>query len=876
MASRTLFPPIVDSYMPSFQVMPNTENECNILFSLSKFNSSSEVKEIHISVNKQGTGLNMINSLSNSSTRFRNTGIILVDEVPTVVGDNLYLIKIYDEDLSSEADPYYGWIPGCIYKVQLRLSSEAYSDRGDPDQTQSEWLNEHSNSFSEWSTICIVKPIGDIKITIPTFNFEGTNPTEFTTEDYTSTTLNFVGSFESLQDATEILYSYRTRLYDSSEILIEDSELITTKNYQNINEFKYLFKNELSNNSSYKLVFEYVTNNGYSSTLTLNFDVDVDYDSGINAYVATIENDANKVMWGITTVSKEEDEGRIGLKVFSDTRIDILSETDKNMTNWTIAGGDTPTITYLNEVNSIVYDNIIRTPIETLQYLIGTAAGMPVTTDCANQLLNFWSQHQDLVLHYLRTDGNGSSCLFTNINSYYDETDGFHIHTGDYDLLMYTPGVTSMTGIYITTQWDHDGIYPNRRIIYYRYVCTYSNIINGISYNCNVNKTLTVEDGEIYFLQFKGCSPSGFEASENQITLVSGNNTESITFDNTQTSDYSDYTIRFIADGNSANVNFDLSKIAGYNTTTLNIKDIALYKVSNNYTGTLIIRRSDSKSNFTSWTDIKMIECNQTDIANLGLFYDYTVESGVWYLYALQTLRSGNRSPLLFPMNQGVKMRNPSMRNFEYSFLLGENNQQLKLKFDNTMGSYKIQQMDSKFETVGGVYPFISRNAALNYRIFPVNGLISYMMDDNKLFCNQKVIYTYDDIVSLYKDYENQNRIGYNNNYIYERDFRHLVIKFLTNGKPKLFKSPTEGNVIVRLTDINFTPNQSLDRMIYSFTATGNEIAEDGIPNYIKYKFLDLYTIKAEDEDAGTGHIHNEADTNDSPYPPMNNRIWRN
>lgn len=867
MASHTLYPAIVDSYMPAFQVFPGENNICTVLFSLSRFTSSSDIKEVHISVTKQGSGLNTVNSLTNSENRFRNTGIILVDGALNSVGNNLYSINIYDEDLNSVSGSYQGWIPGDLYKVQLRLSFVAYNEREDADMTQSEWLNTQAGQFSEWSTVCTVKPIGDIKVTTPTFSYSGTNPSTVDVSDYSSTTLEFVGDIESIQDASEVLYSYRVKLYEGSSLL-EDSGDIITKNYQNVNKFNYLFKIELTDLTNYSLVFSYETNNGFLSIVTFNFSVAISYDSGINAYVATIENDANKVMWGITTVSKEEDEGRIGLKVFSDTRIDILTNTDKDLNNWTTIG-ENPSITFSNEENVIVYDNIIRTPAQTLKYLLETASGIPVTDTCINQLLNQWEQYPNFVFYYLELSGLDIHCWLGNANDYIDAS-GFHVNAGDVNLTMRTPGGTIMESIYSTTIVPDSRVYPSSSIVNCAYIGTYADIIAGLSYNCNINKNFVIEDGETYLLQFKGCSPSGFIASEDQVTVTSGSNIRTTTIDNNQTSIYSDYEIEFVADGNSVNIDFDLTKIASYDTVTLDIKNIALYKKSNNYTGTLIIRRSDSKSNFTSWVDIKTIECNQTDINGLGLFYDYTVESGVWYLYALQTLRNGNRSILLFPMNQGVEMRNPSLRNFEYSFLLGENNQQLKLKFDNTMGSYKIQQMESKFETIGNRFPYTSRNAALNYKLFPINGLISYMMDDNKLFCDKKVIYTYDDIVGLYKDYESNNRITYNSNYIYERDFRNKVIEFLINGKPKVFKSPTEGNVIVRLMEVNFVPNQSLDRMIYSFTSNGNEIAESNIDNYVKYNFLDLYSIKSEEANADAGHVHNTADVKDSPVRNYN------
>ena len=172
------------------------------------------------------------------------------------------------------------------------------------------------------------------------------------------------------------------------------------------------------------------------------------------------------------------------------------------------------------------------------------------------------------------------------------------------------------------------------------------------------------------------------------------------------------------------------------------------------------------------------------------------------------------------------------------------------------MNNYKIQQMENKTETIGNLYPFISRNAMLNYRIIPINGLISFEADDNKLFCGEQDIYKFSEICNLYRNYENNKAPG-KYNYIYEREFRKKVMEFLTNGKPKLFKSPTEGNIIVRITDINFAPNQTLSRLIYSFTSNGNEIAECNIDNYVKYKFLNKNDIsECGLTPAADGHTH--------------------
>jgi hypothetical protein len=39
-----------------------------------------------------------------------------------------------------------------------------------------------------------------------------------------------------------------------------------------------------------------------------------------------------------------------------------------------------------------------------------------------------------------------------------------------------------------------------------------------------------------------------------------------------------------------------------------------------------------------------------------------------------------------------------------------------------------------------------------------------------------------------------------------ERNFKMRVYEWLTNGKPKLFRSPSEGNFIVRLMNTSMTP----------------------------------------------------------------------
>ena len=250
------------------------------------------------------------------------------------------------------------------------------------------------------------------------------------------------------------------------------------------------------------------------------------------------------------------------------------------------------------------------------------------------------------------------------------------------------------------------------------------------------------------------------------------------------------------------------------------------------WSGNICIRRASQEDNFQTWEDIKIFTVKEENLNSLDVIYDYTIQSGVWYKYGIQSIdKDGARGVV-------VEITRPIQRLFTYSFILGQDNQQLKLQFNNTMSSFKYQIYDSKKDTIGSQFPFISRNAAVNYRTFSIGALISFQMDENNTFLHngKKDVYKYTDVVNLYDNYtvENGRQIY---DYTYERDFRKLVLDFLQDGKPKLFKSPTEGNIIVRLMDINCTPNQSLDRMIYSLTANAHEIDENTMTNYLKYGF---------------------------------------
>ena len=594
MSSSVLFPPLVNSYEPAFLV--GSSSSLKVFFSLSSL--SNIPKDTELSVQAQiyrQDGVKVLNTVDDHNmNRYRASGILLnLSPIKTDI-DNYYYVTINNSDLSSsvtlEGKTYNGWIPGWIYKVQLRLSTVKYNPSTNPKQES--WLQENSNNFSEWSTICYVKAITPMVLKIPVFNYDSSDVTKIYDPDtiYSLKTIDFSGTLESgpSSGTKENFEHVRILLYRNEELLEDSGEIYQIE--QSKNYFEYKFKTRLKNGLTYRIQFSYKTENEYvlPEPLEYNFTLEEFVAEPLEAFLTTVDENHNSVFDGISSVDEEEDEGRIGLKIYS----------------------------------------------------------------------------------------------------------------------------------------------PN----------------------------------------------------------------------------------------------------------------------NNSWSGNICIRRASQVDNFTTWEDIKIIIVKQQNLNDLPVIYDYTIESGVWYKYGIQPItKIGERGVL----NEIAK---PIQRLFNYSYLIGMGGKQLKLSYNNNISSFKHQIYDSKTDTIGSKYPYITRNGTVNYRVFPIEALITAFMDENNTFIkNKKELYKYNNIVNLYEDYITNNNRQYLD-YTYEKDFRAKVLEFLQDGKPKLFKSPTEGNIIVRLTDISCTPNQTLDRMLYSVNMTANEIDDNNMKNYLKYGFYTVGTY-GNDFSVTTAHI---------------------
>lgn len=253
----------------------------------------------------------------------------------------------------------------------------------------------------------------------------------------------------------------------------------------------------------------------------------------------------------------------------------------------------------------------------------------------------------------------------------------------------------------------------------------------------------------------------------------------------------------------------------------------------------IIIRRSSNRNNFSIWEDIKDIRLvKNSDGTTVNIqtsFDDKTIESGIFYQYAIQPTSATERGSI-FKIS-------PKAVIYEDAFLVGENGKQLKLRFNSNISSVKRNIKEARIETIGSKYPFVTRNAIVDYKEFSLSGLITHFMDTEEDFAPRAELFVEDEFkensLNLETEYsalyESYGLNDYNNT-VLEREFREKVSNFLHDGKPKLFKSPKEGVMLVRLMDVNLTPRQDIQGgLVCDFSCTAVEIDKPTVDNLDKY-----------------------------------------
>lgn len=270
---------------------------------------------------------------------------------------------------------------------------------------------------------------------------------------------------------------------------------------------------------------------------------------------------------------------------------------------------------------------------------------------------------------------------------------------------------------------------------------------------------------------------------------------------------------------------------------------IQLYLTSvSELTGTYIIIRTSEASNYSKWDDLYEFTTSITKFTNSLIYTDFTIESGMRYKYAIQQKNSkGLRTTPVYEQNNIAHKID-----LDYAYLYRDG-VQLKLEYNQTISSFKHTTLRTKQDTLGGRYPYLLENGDAYYAEFSLNGLITIQMDEDSTFFTKKNNgYYYKDELVLPKDklsWDYAFRDNYvaldtsvstdltHENYYIERLFREKVEGFLNDFSYLLYRSPTEGNIIISLMNVSLSPEAQLGRLIYSFSSIAYEMLENTLDN---------------------------------------------
>ena len=300
------------------------------------------------------------------------------------------------------------------------------------------------------------------------------------------------------------------------------------------------------------------------------------------------------------------------------------------------------------------------------------------------------------------------------------------------------------------------------------------------------------------------------------------------------------------------------------------------------------ILRTTNHSAYKNWELVRDCVINlSANAEDIFIWEDYTVPGSIWCKYGYILIKPNTKMQSTL-----CDLGRPVLCYFEDMYL-DNINSHLRIRLDQDVSNYKYIVNEQITNTLGNQYPTITRSGKTKYRQFSISGTIcaednrfendigiAYMTSstlmhnesEKKIWDEKGIIDTSNYTIlseqslinktkGLYNYYQTQYLTPYRiqnnvNNYIYEKEYRDKIISILYKNDVKLLRTLTEGNIIVKLTNISLTPNKELSRMIWSFSATATEIADDTIDNYNKYNILKT--------DKVTGHLEYQLRISDS------------
>lgn len=266
------------------------------------------------------------------------------------------------------------------------------------------------------------------------------------------------------------------------------------------------------------------------------------------------------------------------------------------------------------------------------------------------------------------------------------------------------------------------------------------------------------------------------------------------------------------------------------------------------HVGTYLLSRTYKKDGVQIKEKLKKINLAY-DLSIKNPYNDYTIEHGIKYEYIIERVNNAGVYSLpvlaklgpvpMSPAEQAATQDRPTeiSASFEDAFLY-DGKRQLRIRYNPKISSFKKDVLETKTDTIGGKFPFIFRNGSVSYKEFPISGLISRLENECFDLGPSELAPKRESTISSGSANSYSLTDLSDENIRAERQFKMEVLDFLTDGKPKLFRSPTEGNYLVRLMNTSLTPEDTLGRMLHTFSCTAYEIGECDYDTLLSYGII--------------------------------------
>lgn len=242
----------------------------------------------------------------------------------------------------------------------------------------------------------------------------------------------------------------------------------------------------------------------------------------------------------------------------------------------------------------------------------------------------------------------------------------------------------------------------------------------------------------------------------------------------------------------------------------------------------IAILRSTLSDDLYRWDEIVRIPIKNIKKA---IYYDYFIENGNYYRYAIQPIYGNGRKG-------DITQYKDLVSTYDGMWILGQNDIQFSFIFNGTITNISSQKKMEQVNTIGSKYPYFVSNSEQDYRTFNFSGLLTAHQDVENIFVSESLSKTISEKNSINIPFVedkytlekiNNKKTDLNeevNNMVQQRRWREQIIKWLNDGTPKLIKSEAQGTMLVMISNVVVQPNKTTYGLIADVSFMATEIGE--------------------------------------------------